>query len=101
MVDSTYTINMATGRTVPARKQKSANLALVTRLRDAYRDLKRQRGAEVRIEHVKSHTGVRGNEAADKLAALGAQIEDGHRITERNSGEPPRRDTEHKRITVR
>ena len=40
------------------------------------------------IEHVRSHTGVRGNEAADKLAALGAQIPDGHRIVERNSREP-------------
>ena len=55
----------------------------------------------MRIEHVKSHTGViSGNEAADKLASLGAKIEDGHRIVERNSGEPPseppQRDTEHK-----
>ena len=51
---------------------------------------------EVRIEHVRSHTGVRGNEAADKLAALGAQIQDGHRIVERNSHEPPMLDTEYK-----
>ena len=39
VVDSTYTINIATGRTVPGRKRRSANLALATRLRDAYRDL--------------------------------------------------------------
>ena len=53
----------------------------------------------MRIEHVKSHTGVRGNEAADKLAFLGAQIQDGHhRIVERNSDEPPQRDTEHKEL---
>ena len=52
--------------------------------RRIYRDLTRKRGEEVRIEHVKSHTGVRGNEAADRLAALGAQIQDGHRIVERN-----------------
>ena len=60
------------------------------KLRDAYRDLTRRRGEEVRIEHVRSHTGVRGNEAADKLAALGAQIPDGHRIVERNSTSEPR-----------
>ena len=80
--------------------KERANLALVTRLRDAYRNLTRRRGEEVRIEHVKSRTEVRGNEAADKLASLGAKIEDGHRIVERNSGEPPseppQRDTEHK-----
>ena len=86
VVDSTYAINMATGQRVPARKRKSANLALVRRLRDAYRSLERQRGTEIRIEHVKSHTGERER----------AQIGDGHRITERNSGEPPHRDTEYK-----
>ena len=72
------------------------NFGLVTKLRDAYRDLTRKRGEEVRIEHVKSHTGVRGNEAADKLAALGAQIQDGHRIVERNSREPQMLDAEYK-----
>ena len=60
------------------------------------RDLTQKRGEEVRIEHVKSHTGVRGNEAADKLAALGAQIQDGHRIVERNSREPQMLDAEYK-----
>ena len=106
VVDSTYAINMATGRTVPAQRRKSAKFRLVTKLRDAknlrqrlvrgFGNLTRKRGEEVRIEHVKSHTGVRGNEAADKLAALGAQIQDGHRIVERNSHEPPMQDTEYK-----
>ena len=50
----------------------------------------------MRIEHVRSHTGVRGNETADKLAALGAQIPDGHRIVERNSREPQMLDAEYK-----
>ena len=78
------------------RGARAQTFALVTRLRNAYRNLTRKRGEEVRIEHVKSHTGVRGNEAADKLAALGAQIQDGHRIVERNSHEPPMQDTEYK-----
>ena len=43
----------------------------------------------VSIEHVRSHTGNRGNEAADKLANMGAEIEEGHRIVERGSAEPP------------
>ena len=95
VVDSTYAINTATGRTVPARKRKSANYALAMKLRDAYREVKQRRGGEIQIEHVKSHTGVRGNEAADKLAAMGAKIEDGHRIMERNGTEPLQRE-EHK-----
>ena len=39
---------------------------------------------------------IKKNEAADKLAALGAQIPDGHRIVERNSREPQMLDAEHK-----
>ena len=60
----------------------------------AYRLLQMQRGDDVGIRHVKSHTGIRGNEAADKLANMGAEIEEGHRIVERGSAEPPR--DEHK-----
>ena len=61
-----------------------------------YRAIHRRRGTDIRIEHVRSHTGVRGNEAADKLAALGAKIEDGHRMTERYSAEPTPQTKEHK-----
>ena len=55
----------------------------------AYRLLQYERGNDVSIRHVKSHTGVRGNEAADKLANRGAEIEEGHPIVERGSTEPP------------
>ena len=41
-----------------------------------------------------SHTGIRGNQAADKLANMGADIEEGHRVVERGSAEPARE--EHK-----
>ena len=53
-------------------------------------------GHAVRTQHVKSHTGVRGNEAADKLANRGAEISEGHRFVERGSAEPPREKNEHK-----
>ena len=92
VVDSTYAINTATGRTIPTRKRRSANYALATKLRNTYREIKQRRGDEIQIEHVKSHTGVRGNEAADKLASMGAKIEDEHRIMERNSSEPPQQE---------
>ena len=36
----------------------------------------------VSIEHVRSHTGVRGNEAADALAKRGTQIGDRERVVE-------------------
>ena len=89
-----HMINIATGRTVPSRGKGNANRQLAIKVRAAYRQLQRERGEEVSIRHVKSHTGVRGNEAADRLANMGAEIEDGHRIVERGSAEPPR--TEHK-----
>ena len=41
-------------------------------------------------------TGVRGNEAADKLANRGAEISEGHRFVERGSAEPTREYEEHK-----
>ena len=91
MVDSTYAINMATGRTLPARGRNCANRLLATRLREAYRQLQQERGDDVRIGHVRSHTGNRGNEAADKLANMGAEIEEGHRVVggERQRGAAP------------
>ena len=97
VVDSTYAINTATGRTVPIRGRDNTNWLLAPpRLRAAYRLLQYERGENVRIEHVRSHTRVRGNanEAADKLHV--AKIEDGHRVVERGSTEPPRERDEHK-----
>ena len=39
------------------------------------------------IEHVRSHTGIRGNEAADALARSGTQIGDRERTVERGGEE--------------
>ena len=95
IADSMHAINTATGRTVPSRSKGSANRLLAVRLRMAYRMLLQlERGDDVNIQHVRSHTGVRGNEAADKLANMGAEIQEGHRIVERGSAEPLR--NEHK-----
>ena len=93
IADSTHAINTATGRTIPSRRSSNANRTLAIRLRTAYRILQSARGDDVSIQHVKSHTGNRGNEAADKLANRGAEIE-GQRFVERGSPEPPR--NEHK-----
>ena len=50
----------------------------------------------VSIEHVRSHTGVRGNEArADALAKRGTQIGDRERVVELRSAEPPYETREH------
>ena len=54
MVDSTYAINMATGRTVPNSGKGSTNRLLAIRLRIAYRLLQHERGDNVSIQHVKS-----------------------------------------------
>ena len=68
VVDSAYAINMATGRTIPANGRSGTNR------------LQLERGDNVGIQHVRSHTGNRGNDAADKLAKMGAEIEEGHRV---------------------
>ena len=64
---SKYAIHMATGRTRPRSGPKATNRELALRLRDAYRRLQHERRDMVSIEHVRSHTGVRGNETADLL----------------------------------
>ena len=89
VVDSAYAINIATGRTIPANGRSGTNRLLAVRLRVAYRLLQLERGNNVGIQHVRSHTGNRGNDAADRLANMGAAIEEGHRIVERGSAEPP------------
>ena len=42
-----------------------------------------------------SNTGNRGPEAADKLANMGTEIEEGHRVV-RGSAEPPTTQEKHK-----
>jgi len=66
-VDSTYTINTATGRWDKPTRGKNAELAKA--LATEYARLKRARrlGA-VRIAHVKGHSGHFGNDRADELA---------------------------------
>ena len=50
MVDSTYAINMATGRTIPNSGKGSTNrLLAISRLRVAYRLLQHERGDNVSI----------------------------------------------------
>ena len=94
-VDSKYAIHMATGRTRPCSGPKAVNRELALRLRDAYRQLQHERGNMVSIEHVRSHTGMRGNEATDALAKRGTQIGDRERIVELRSAEPPYETREH------
>ena len=64
-VDSTYAINVATGKW----RGRPANGELARRLRAAARALIRDRGApSVRFVHVRAHRGEPGNETADALA---------------------------------
>ena len=44
---------------------------------------------------MRSHTGVRGNVAADALAKRGTQIGDRERVVELRSAEPPYETREH------
>ena len=70
--DSLYAKHMTTGHWTP-RVQRNA--VLVQRLRNKWRELRRARPGEVRIEHVRSHTMVLGNEIADWLAERGTTSE--------------------------
>ena len=71
-VDSLYARNLTMGIWLPTKK---TNANLVQELRDTWRLVQVKRGRdEVRIEHVRSHTSVPGNELADKLADAGRQL---------------------------
>ena len=64
--DSTYSINMATGRwNIGANKR---NRTLVLETRKLWTRLRQTRPNEVTIRHVRSHTGTIGNEIADWAA---------------------------------
>jgi ribonuclease HI len=67
--DSTYAINMTTGKWLPKVRRTRKMIEL---LRRTWRQLQRRRPGEVRLLHVRSHTQVPGNELADWLAERGA-----------------------------
>jgi len=69
--DSLYAMNMATGKWMPSRKHRNAKM--VARLRREWRRVQQRRPGEVRIQHVRSHIKVPGNELADWLADRGAK----------------------------
>ena len=71
-VDSLYARNITMGIWMPNKE----NVELARELRMAWRQtqLARGRGA-VRIDHVRSHTGVPGNELADRLAEFGRLLD--------------------------
>lgn len=63
--DSMYAISMTTGRWMP---KKARNQEIIRSLRYKWRQLQRARPEEVRMQHVRSHVGIPGNELADYLA---------------------------------
>ena len=69
--DSLYALNMATGKWMPSRGHRNAEM--IAGLRRQWRRLQRARPHEVRLRHVRSHTRVAGNELADWLATAGAK----------------------------
>ena len=73
-VDSLYARNLTMGVWLP---RKGRNLALVKQLRAEWRQVQIRRGRHaVKIAHVRSHTGVPGNELADKLAEWGLYLDE-------------------------
>ena len=69
--DSLYAINMTTGKWMPKRE---INQEIIWHARVTWQKLQDQRPREVDIVHVRSHTKVPGNEVADRLADIGAQM---------------------------
>ena len=75
-VDSTYAMNVATGKFRPPRVGKG-NWQLATWLRRLYRQLVKDNGrSNVSMVHVRAHAGEMGNEVADILAKEGAKFTD-------------------------
>ena len=66
--DSLYALNMTTGKWKPRTRR---NREIVSTLRAAWRAVQRKRPGEVRMEHVRSHVWIVGNETADWLAERG------------------------------
>ena len=62
--DSLYAMNMATGTWMPRSKGRR-NACFVRRLRALWRQVQRKAPGTVRMQHVRSHTLVPGNELAD------------------------------------
>ena len=72
-MDSLYARNLTLGIWLP---RKGKNIGLVKQLRQEWRQTQIRRGRHaVRIEHVRSHTGVPGNELADRLADAGMYLD--------------------------
>ena len=70
-MDSLYARNLTMGIWMP----RGENLSLVREVRGMWRKTQALRGRHaVRIEHVRSHTAVPGNELADQLADMGRQL---------------------------
>ena len=73
-MDSLFARNLTMGVWLP---RKGRNLALVKQLRAEWRQVQIRRGRHaVKIEHVRSHTGIPGNELADKLAERGLYLDE-------------------------
>ena len=70
-VDSTYAIGIALGRFVP----RARNAELARRVQQEYACLRASRPpGTVTIRHVRAHARSPGNETADRLAKLGAEL---------------------------
>ena len=68
--DSLYAMHMTTGKWMPRNKGRR-NASMIVKLRGLWRRIQRTRPGAVELAHVRSHTGVPGNEIADWLADKG------------------------------
>ena len=68
--DSLYAMHMTTGKWMPRNKGRR-NANMIVKLRGLWRRIQRTRPGAVELAHVRSHTGVPGNEIADWLADKG------------------------------